>query len=96
GIPIDVCKVHGEDAVFLQQAAHITGGRYLKLPTPQGFLQFLMITFLPDRYTRTYQCLPGEEKVDFGAACFCHKKIIDIGYVCSFFVIHWNNVQLAG
>ncbi|CAI2163012.1 14541_t:CDS:2 [Funneliformis geosporum] len=83
GIPIDVCKVHGEDAVFLQQAAHITGGRYLKLPIPQGFLQFLMITFLPDRFTRNYQCLPGEEKVDFGAACFCHKRIIDIGYVCS-------------
>ncbi|RIA86191.1 RNA polymerase II transcription factor B subunit 4 [Glomus cerebriforme] len=83
GIPIDVCKVHGEDTVFLKQAAHITGGRYLKLQIPQGFLQFLMITFLPDRFTRNYQCLPGEEKVDFSASCFCHKKMIDIGYVCS-------------
>ncbi|CAG8439008.1 18951_t:CDS:2 [Rhizophagus irregularis] len=79
GIPIDVCKVHSEETVFLKQAAHLTGGRYLKLQIPQGFLQFLMITFLPDRFTRNYQCLPGEEKVDFSASCFCHKKMIDIG-----------------
>ncbi|CAG8519353.1 5586_t:CDS:2 [Paraglomus brasilianum] len=41
-IPIDVCKVYGEDTVFLQQAAHITEGVYLKLASPQGFLQYLM------------------------------------------------------
>ncbi|CAG8625531.1 10436_t:CDS:2 [Dentiscutata heterogama] len=83
-IPIDVCKVYGGDTpVFLQQASHITGGKYLKLDMPQGLLQFLMIAFLPDRYNKKYLCLPGEERVDFGAACFCHKKIIDVGYVCS-------------
>ncbi|CAG8632860.1 3319_t:CDS:2 [Acaulospora morrowiae] len=86
GIPIDICKVsENDDTVFLQQASHITGGRYLRLPIDQaqGFLQFLMITFLPDRFSRRHMCLPGEEKVDFGAACFCHKRTINIGYVCS-------------
>ncbi|CAG8602365.1 10145_t:CDS:2, partial [Paraglomus occultum] len=82
-IPIDVCKVYGEDTVFLQQAAHITEGVYLKLASPQGFLQYLMITFLPDHYSRKYLCLPGQEHVDYRAACFCHKKIVDVGYVCS-------------
>ncbi|ORY08434.1 Tfb4-domain-containing protein, partial [Basidiobolus meristosporus CBS 931.73] len=40
-------------------------------------------TFLPDKYVRTYFCLPGRDQVDFRAACFCHKKVIDVGYVCS-------------
>ncbi|CAG8492391.1 14785_t:CDS:2 [Cetraspora pellucida] len=43
-IPIDVCKVYGRDTpVFLQQASHITGGKYLKLDKAQGLLQFLML-----------------------------------------------------
>ncbi|RUP15723.1 TFIIH subunit Tfb4/p34 [Jimgerdemannia flammicorona] len=82
-IPVDVCKVFGEDTVFLQQAAHITSGIYLKVEDPQSLLQYLMFTFLPDRYSRNYLCLPGQDQVDFRAACFCHKRIIDIGYVCS-------------
>ncbi|CAG8520965.1 5446_t:CDS:2 [Diversispora eburnea] len=84
----DVCKISESDnSVFLQQASHITGGRYLRLSIDQsrGFLHFLMKTFLPDRFVRRHLCLPGDEKVDFGAACFCHKKTINIGYVCSVF-----------
>jgi len=27
--------------------------------------------------------LPDQEQVDLRASCFSHKKIIDIGYVCS-------------
>ena len=27
--------------------------------------------------------VPTEDKVDFRAACFCHKKIIDVGFICS-------------
>ncbi|KAG0263122.1 RNA polymerase II transcription factor B subunit 4 [Actinomortierella ambigua] len=84
-IPIDVCKIWGEDAVFLQQASHITGGIYIRLDDPHGLLQFLMFSFLPDVYSRDYLYLPGQDQVDFRAACFCHKKIVDIGYVCSSF-----------
>ncbi|CAJ0897827.1 11897_t:CDS:2 [Entrophospora sp. SA101] len=39
GIPMDVCKLFDEGTVFLQQASFITGGRYLKLENPHGFLQ---------------------------------------------------------
>ncbi|ORZ20888.1 TFIIH subunit Tfb4/p34 [Lobosporangium transversale] len=82
-IPIDVCKIWGKDAVFLQQAAHITEGIYMKPSDPRGLLQILMFSFLPDMYSRNYLYLPGQDQVDFRAACFCHKKIVDIGYVCS-------------
>ncbi|KAG0078442.1 RNA polymerase II transcription factor B subunit 4 [Linnemannia elongata] len=82
-IPIDVCKIWGEDAVFLQQAAHITEGIYMRPNDPRGLLQVLMFSFLPDMFARNYLYLPGQDQVDFRAACFCHKKIVDIGFVCS-------------
>lgn len=82
-IPIDVCKVLGKDTVFLQQAAHITNGTYMHLDQPAGLLKYLMTVHLPDRFVRNYMHLPGEDQVDFRAACFCHRRIIDIGYVCS-------------
>ncbi|KAH9845014.1 Transcription factor Tfb4 [Teratosphaeria destructans] len=86
GIPIDVLKLAG-DPVFLQQAADTTGGIYLSLSTPQtraGLLQYLMFAYLPDQTARQHLIVPGEsEGVDFRAACFCHKKVVDIGYVCS-------------
>ncbi|KAI9146336.1 TFIIH subunit Tfb4/p34 [Paraphysoderma sedebokerense] len=82
-IPIDVCNLGKLDTIFLQQAAHLTDGVYLKIPRIEGLLEYLMFAFLPDRYTRQFLCLPTLDQVDFRAACFCHKKIIDIGYVCS-------------
>ena len=86
GIPIDVLKLAG-DPVFLQQAADTTGGIYMSLSTPQaraGLLQYLMFAYLPDQTARNHLIVPGEgEGVDFRAACFCHKRIVDIGFVCS-------------
>ncbi|KAK4543497.1 hypothetical protein LTR36_005391 [Oleoguttula mirabilis] len=86
-IPIDVLKLAG-DPVFLQQAADTTGGIYMHLATPQaraGFLQYLMFAYLPDQTARENLIMPaGEgEGVDFRAACFCHKRIVDVGFVCS-------------
>ncbi|KAK5112606.1 hypothetical protein LTR62_003920 [Meristemomyces frigidus] len=85
-IPIDVLKLAG-DPVFLQQAADTTGGIYMHLSTPQaraGLLQYLMFAYLPDQTARSHLIMPGEgEGVDFRAACFCHKRVVDIGFVCS-------------
>ncbi|KAI8339486.1 transcription factor Tfb4-domain-containing protein, partial [Chlamydoabsidia padenii] len=39
--------------------------------------------FLPERYARNFLNLPSQDLVDFRAACFCHKNIIDVGFVCS-------------
>ncbi|TDL25898.1 Tfb4-domain-containing protein [Rickenella mellea] len=82
-VTIDVCKIFGPDAVFLQQAAHLTGGSYIYLERRDAYLQHLMMTFLSPRSVRGILAVPTQEKIDFRAACFCHKTIVDIGFVCS-------------
>jgi hypothetical protein len=99
-VTIDVCKVFGEETVFLQQAAHLTGGSYIYLQRRDGFLQYLMVcspgsiivptqhsllqmSFLPPPSLRHIIAVPRQDKVDFRASCFCHKNIVDIGFVCS-------------
>jgi transcription initiation factor TFIIH subunit 3 len=86
-IPIDVMKLSGS-TVFLQQASDATGGIYLDpasaaLKGGAGFLQYLMMAYLPDVTARQMLVRPGKGEVDFRAACFCHRKVIDLGYVCS-------------
>ncbi|KAH9002044.1 TFIIH subunit Tfb4/p34 [Lactarius hatsudake] len=82
-VTIDVCKVYGEETVFLQQAAHLTGGSYIYLERRDAFLQYLTMSFLPPPSIRHIIAVPRQDKVDFRAACFCHKNIVDIGFVCS-------------
>lgn len=81
-IPIDVCKLSG-DAVFLQQASDATRGVYMSLSEPRGLLQYLMMAFLPDQRSRQHLVLPARVDVDFRAACFCHRRVVNIGFVCS-------------
>lgn len=87
GVLIDICKISGSDSVFLQQAADITGGNYVKVDSSStsgdSLLQTLMFTCLPDHYTRSILTAPTNEHIDFRATCFCHKRVVDIGYVCS-------------
>ncbi|KAF2637970.1 transcription factor Tfb4, partial [Massarina eburnea CBS 473.64] len=81
-IPIDIVKLAG-DTVLLQQASDATGGVYMKPERPEGLLQYLMMGFLPDATARKWMVGMGEGGVDFRAACFCHRKVVDIGFVCS-------------
>ncbi|KIO32241.1 hypothetical protein M407DRAFT_66889 [Tulasnella calospora MUT 4182] len=82
-VKIDVCKIFGSDTVFLQQAAYLTGGSYLVLERRDALLQYLSMCFLPPASLRKVLATPSQDKVDFRAACFCHKKVVDIGCVCS-------------
>ncbi|GAA5979268.1 hypothetical protein JCM11641_001977 [Rhodosporidiobolus odoratus] len=82
-IQIDVLKIYGSDAVFLQQACHLTSGSYYRLQRRAGLLQYLMMGFLPSPPAARNLNLPAQQAVDLRAACFCHRKIVDIGYVCS-------------
>ncbi|KAF9482150.1 Tfb4-domain-containing protein [Pholiota conissans] len=82
-ITIDACQIFGPDTVFLQQAAHLTGGSYLFLERHDALLQYLIMAFLPPPAIRKVLAVPTQDKVDFRAACFCHKNIVDIGFVCS-------------
>ncbi|BFZ58960.1 RNA polymerase II transcription factor B subunit 4 [Savitreella phatthalungensis] len=83
-VAIDVCKI-GVNAAFLQQASDATRGVYQQLasPSPTVLLQYLMALYLPDQSLRRWLMLPSQANVDFRAACFCHKKVLDIGFVCS-------------
>ncbi|KAI1006526.1 hypothetical protein K3495_g1700 [Podosphaera aphanis] len=79
---IDVCKIAG-DTVFLQQASDATKGVFMQLRNPQGLLQYLMMAFLPDQTARKNLVVPSQKTVDFRAACICHRKVVDVGFVCS-------------
>lgn len=81
-VVIDACVLDAESGL-LQQACDISGGIYLKIPQPAGLLQYLLWVFLPDPTTRDTLTLPPKAQVDYRAACFCHRHLIDIGYVCS-------------
>ncbi|XP_007448722.1 PREDICTED: general transcription factor IIH subunit 3 isoform X2 [Lipotes vexillifer] len=64
-------------------ACDITGGLYLKVPQMPSLLQYLLWVFLPDQDQRSQLTLPPPVHVDYRAACFCHRNLIEIGYVCS-------------
>ncbi|XP_070255388.1 general transcription factor IIH subunit 3 isoform X1 [Myotis yumanensis] len=81
-ILIDAC-VLDSDSGLLQQACDITGGLYLKVPQMPSLLQYLLWVFLPDQDQRSQLTLPPPIHVDYRAACFCHRNLIEIGYVCS-------------
>ncbi|KAI5302679.1 RNA polymerase II transcription factor B subunit 4 [Ascosphaera pollenicola] len=82
-IPIDIAVLSGHP-VFLQQAADATGGVYMPITPPTGFLEYLLLAYLPDATLRRKTLrTPSQVDVDFRAACFCHRKVIDVGYVCS-------------
>ncbi|XP_026865078.2 general transcription factor IIH subunit 3 isoform X2 [Electrophorus electricus] len=79
---IDAC-VLDSDSGLLQQACDITGGLYLKIPQKIALAQYLLWVFLPDADQRSQLVLPPPVHVDYRAACFCHRNLIEIGYVCS-------------
>ncbi|KAJ8603656.1 hypothetical protein MRB53_042091 [Persea americana] len=86
-IPLDILPLTSSNKTFLQQAADATQGIYLPVTTPTahaGLLQYLMFAYLPDLSARQHLISPGSDSgVDFRAACFCHRRIVDLGYVCS-------------
>ncbi|KAI0008932.1 transcription factor Tfb4 [Xylariaceae sp. FL0662B] len=82
-IPLDTLSLYGTPT-FLQQAAFITGGTFLSASTnPRGLLSYLMFGFLADADARRSLVTPTQDGVDFRAACFCHRNVINTGFVCS-------------
>ena len=80
---IDSCILGPDDSSLLQQAADLTGGMYLRIEQTSALLQYLLTVFLPRPALRPKLALPARPGVDFRAACFCHRRLIDVGYVCS-------------
>ncbi|XP_016393754.1 general transcription factor IIH subunit 3-like isoform X2 [Sinocyclocheilus rhinocerous] len=81
-ILIDAC-VLDTDSGLLQQACDITGGLYLRIPQKIALTQYLLWVFLANADERSQLLLPPPVHVDYRAACFCHRNLIEIGYVCS-------------
>ncbi|TIA89804.1 hypothetical protein E3P99_01911 [Wallemia hederae] len=82
-IVVDVCELYNCNTIFLQQAAHLTGGNYIQATQTDCLIQYLIMAFLPNHELRKHVVQPRSDKVDFRAACFCHKRIVDIAYICS-------------
>ncbi|KAF5024057.1 hypothetical protein F66182_3905 [Fusarium sp. NRRL 66182] len=81
-VAIDTLSLTGEPT-FLQQACYNTGGTYLAATHPQGLLNYLMFGLIPDTEAREALITPTHDTVDFRAACFCHGRVVDTGFVCS-------------
>lgn len=81
-IPVDTCMV-GQDSGLLQQGSDITGGLYIKVDKLGELLQYLTWLFLPGPSLRKILGAPPPVRVDYRAACFCHRQLVDVGYVCS-------------
>jgi transcription initiation factor TFIIH subunit 3 len=70
-------------AALTVQAAHMTGGLQIQVRRPCALLQCLTMFFAGDLEVRELLELPQGRSVDFKASCFCHAKVIDVGYICS-------------
>lgn len=68
---------------ILEQGCDLTGGTFMNLPQLSRNLEYLLWIFLPDQNLRQNLLLPERKKATHRAACFCHRNIIDVGYVCS-------------
>lgn len=85
-VPIDGCIYMKEEmkrGSILEQGCDLTGGHFLNVPDIAGNLEYLLWIFLPNTKIRDTLLLPERRKATHRAACFCHRNIIDIGYVCS-------------
>lgn len=88
GVPVDSCVLAtGNDSTYLQQAAHLTSGVYLRPAInhniPDILVQYFQTLFLPDRQSRDFLAMPTPDKVDFRASCMETQQIIEDGYTCS-------------
>ena len=72
-----------QDSGLLQQGSDITGGLYVKVDQLSGLLQYLTWLFLPSPGVRKMLGAPPPVRVDYRAACFCHRQLVDVGFVCS-------------
>ncbi|KAI8907286.1 transcription factor Tfb4-domain-containing protein [Gorgonomyces haynaldii] len=80
-IVIDCLRLSETDSTHLQQACYITRGIY-ETCQPNALVHVLLYTFLASQDLRQQLVLRQNENIDFTTNCFCHKKRIDLGYVC--------------
>lgn len=72
--------VHDQAVFFSLLCVSVSDGLYLE-HKGAGIAQYMFATFLPSQSCRKYLKLRKQRSVDFRAACFCHKRVVDIAYV---------------
>lgn len=86
-VTVDGMVVRAGDSTYLQQAASLTGGAYLREADASLLVPLLVGAFLPEPALRASgQLAPlrgASSSAEARAACFCHKRPLDVGYVCS-------------
>lgn len=82
GVKIDAC-ILDNDSTLLKQATDHLDGIYLKLPQLTGTLEYLLYLYLPNASTHPGFSLPPSRPLGHKAACFCHRKLINQGFICS-------------
>lgn len=89
-IKIDVIKCSSSDSgedVLLKQAAAITGGYFVESSSADSLLGLVEMLSIGQRFASENQTallnLPQQSGTDFRGSCFCHGKLVQIGYVCS-------------
>lgn len=70
-------------ASILQQGCDLTGGRYIQVHKVSTLMQHLLWIFITNAKERLSYVLPPKLKIAPPAACFCHRKVLEIGHVCS-------------
>ena len=91
GIPVDAVVLGAAPSTVLQQAAELTHGLYTS-PAPEHhalLFQLLVSRHLPDVATRELMLLPPAHAVDLRASCRCHRRLVDLAFVCSICLAVW-------
>lgn len=86
GIKINVLDLMDQESsnVLLNQSAAITSGYYIVINSPSEVIPTLLnFSYELSSSYQTILNLPKQEIVDFRGSCFCHGKVVDLGYVCS-------------
>jgi len=91
GVVIDSVVLGAMPSVFLQQAAHQTGGLYLHPATElhKGLLHYFLHLLLPPAELRTEIHLPPRTSVNLKAHCLCHKRFCETAFMCTTCLSLW-------
>lgn len=95
GSGVSMSSSSSSSTLLLEQAADLTGGLFWTLDEWKWLGQWLMNLFLPDGRSRNLLVLPRRPQgssgggggasvhgVDYRATCFCHRRVVDMGFVC--------------
>lgn len=89
---LDLMNQEESSNVLLKQSASITSGYYIRINSTSEVIPTLF-NFPADfsSYAQSILNCPKQEIVDFRGSCFCHGKVVDLGYVCSVCLSGKNN-----